>query len=170
MGNHDKYFLRALTDDNFLSNYTDLFGSTFENLKETLTSEHHQYLMNLPQKFILPEHGIAAFHGSPWIPLEEYIYPDSPLERFDSLTFSTVFLGHTHHAMDVVHNHVRIINPGSAGQPRDGGWPSYCIFDTETQDLRFKRVRYDVTAFIKEIEPRVERNSYLIEVLHRIKN
>lgn len=37
------------------------------------------------------------------------------------------------------------INAGSVGQPRDGDWrASYCIFDTSTQTVIFRRLEYDI--------------------------
>ena len=38
-----------------------------------------------------------------------------------------------------------LVNVGSIGQPRDGDWrASYCIYDTEKESLRIKRISYDV--------------------------
>ena len=37
------------------------------------------------------------------------------------------------------------INAGSVGQPRDGDWrASYCIYDTDTQTVSFRRLEYDI--------------------------
>ena len=37
------------------------------------------------------------------------------------------------------------INAGSVGQPRDGDWrSSYCIYDTDTQTVFFRRLEYDI--------------------------
>lgn len=37
------------------------------------------------------------------------------------------------------------INAGSVGQPRDGDWrASYCIYDTDSQTVSFRRLEYDI--------------------------
>ena len=46
----------------------------------------------------------------------------------------------------------RIINPGGVGQPRDGDWrAAYAFIDTETQEVEFKRVEYDIDKAVKKI-------------------
>lgn len=167
-GNHDILFLKSLEDKDILRNYTKKYGNSFNFLKDTITSVNLTFLRNLPKKYFLDDHKIAAFHGSPWDPIEEYIYPDSPMERFDTLSFKTIFLGHTHWSMDIKRNHSRIINPGSAGQPRDGSWPSYAVYDVEKDRLIIKQVPYSVKLMISEVKKRKDKNSYLIEVLKRI--
>ncbi len=45
-----------------------------------------------------------------------------------------------------------LLNPGSVGQPRDGDpRSSYFIFDTETNTVSFKLVKYNVASTIKKI-------------------
>jgi len=45
-----------------------------------------------------------------------------------------------------------LLNPGSVGQPRNGDpRSSYFIFDTETNTLSFKLVKYDIASTIKKI-------------------
>lgn len=170
-GNHDLMFLKSLEDDQTMRYYTDRFGLSFQLLKETITPENLAFLKSLPREFHLSANGaaVAAFHGSPWSPTDEYIYPDAPMERFDSLEFRTVFLGHTHRPMDIMREDIRVVNPGSAGQPRDGGWPSYAVYDKIAERLEIKRVPFDVDACIDHIRSRDEHNHYLTDVFRRIK-
>jgi predicted phosphodiesterase len=168
-GNHDRLFLESLEDTDVMNKYTGTYGLSFKIFKETITPDHLAFLKRLPGEYYLKEEGIAAFHGSPWNPLREYIYPDSPMERFESLPFKAVFLGHTHYPMDIKLKSIRVVNPGSAGQPRDGGWPSYALYDTCTHRLDIKAVPYNVNALVQEIKERGHENAYLIQVLHRIK-
>ncbi len=137
---------------------------------ESITPESVEFLQKLPLYFVDPDLGIAGYHGGPWDPLEEYIYPDSEPTRFDPLPFKTLLLGHTHYPMDIRGTNTRIINPGSAGQPRDGDWPSYAVYDDETQSVEIKRTAFDVDALVADIEDRHESNDYLIDVLRRIGN
>lgn len=169
-GNHDRMFLRSMANDRLMKEYTERFGLSFANLKETVTPHHLKFIQDLPREFHMEtEHRIiAGFHGSPWNPIEEYVYPDSPIERFNGIPYHIVFLGHTHRPMDRTIGNTRIINPGSAGQPRDGGWPSYGVFHLETGQLEIKRVPYDVQALENEILSRDDDNAYLVDVIYRI--
>ncbi len=167
-GNHDVLFLMSLKDENIMINYTENFGRSFEFLRETITPGSLEFLKNLPERIFLSQYGIAGYHGSPWKPLNEYIYPDYSMEAFEELPFGLVFLGHTHLPMDKKGTRIRVINPGSSGQPRDGGWPSYALYDTQAQKLEIKRVEYNVKNLKDEIIKREEKQSYLIAVLERI--
>ena len=166
-GNHEVTFLAALEDEQLLKSYSKNFGRSFELLKENITTANLEFIKSLPVEFLLPADNIAAYHGSPWKPLAEYIYPDSSLGRFDELSFATVFLGHTHYPMDRKSVAARIINPGSAGQPRNGGWPSYAVYNVETKKAEIKHVPYNVNPLIRDIENMKENKPYLIEVLLR---
>ncbi len=168
VGNHDAAFLEAMDNESLLKDYSENFGRSFELLKENITDANLEFLKNLQKAFLLPSYNIAAYHGSPWKPLSEYIYPDSPLDRFEELPFETVFLGHTHYSMDRKSPNVRVINPGSAGQPRDGGWPSYAVYDAESKKAEIKRVPYDVSTMIHDVEIMNEDKAYLLEVLQRL--
>lgn len=168
-GNHDSLFLRWLEDPDAVRNYSLRYGRCFEFLKESVTHTQIDFLMGLPEKIELEELGIAAFHGSPWDVLDEYVYPDSDFVRFDSLPYRLILLGHTHYPMDVQRPKIRIVNPGSAGQPRDGDWPSYAVYETESERLEIKRIEYDVDLLIGDIMSRHEDNPYLIDVLKKSK-
>ncbi|MCP5050246.1 MAG: metallophosphoesterase family protein [bacterium] len=167
-GNHDVLFLEALEDEAAMNKNIETYGRSFLHLKETILPGSLDYLRALSTCFHLRSGGIAAYHGSPWDPFYEYVYPASSMERFDKLPYKIVFLGHTHHVMDIRREGLRIVNPGSAGQPRDGGWPSYAVYDTETGDVNIKHVPYNVDAMIKDVKERDNGNPYLVEVLERI--
>ncbi|MGE5340268.1 MAG: metallophosphoesterase family protein [Candidatus Omnitrophota bacterium] len=169
-GNHDVLFLRSLNNDYLLKDYTGKFGLSFQLLKETITPENLDFLRNLPESVVLENGTIGCFHGSPWHPLEEYVYVDYPMERFDELSYKLVLLGHTHRAIDIRRPNLRVINPGSAGQPRDGKWPTYAVYDTETENLELKRVPFEIDDLIHEIKRRNDPNPYLIRVLNYIKD
>jgi len=166
-GNHDRMFLTALNDGLVLENYTRTYGRAFEFLKAEISTETVDYLRSLPHEYRLPEVGVAGFHGSPWNPISEYIYPDADLSRFDDLDYKVVFMGHTHYTMNARRGGLRIVNPGSVGQPRDGGLPSFAVYDSVTGVVEIKHVAYDVGLMIDEIRRREDENSYLIEVLER---
>jgi putative phosphoesterase len=84
---------------------------------------------------------LLVVHGSPWEPYREYIYPHSPvLRRFGELDADIVILGHTHYQMAERVGSTLVINPGSAGEPRDSRnnfQLSFAVLDTETEEVRF---------------------------------
>jgi putative phosphoesterase len=168
LGNHDALFLEALDNRDLAKSYLDRYGKSNEFLMESITPESIEFLKKMPTHFKDHDLGIAAYHGSPWDPLGEYVYPDSAPARFAELPFKLVLLGHTHYPMDVHTDNGRIVNPGSVGQPRDGGWPSYAVYDDDIRNLEIKRIPFDVDRLVKEIESRHECNPYLIDILRRI--
>lgn len=80
-------------------------------------------------------------HGSPWEPYYEYLFPHTPsVNRFAEFDADIVILGHTHHQMALRVGRTLVVNPGSAGQPRDhrnGMQLSCAVLDTETDEVRF---------------------------------
>ena len=84
---------------------------------------------------------LVMVHGSPWEPHNEYIYPNSPaISRFAEIHADYVILGHTHYQMAERVGRALVINPGSAGEPRDPRnhfQLSYAILDTDTSDVAF---------------------------------
>ncbi|MDK2464100.1 MAG: metallophosphoesterase family protein [Candidatus Korarchaeota archaeon] len=106
---------------------------------------------------------VFAVHGSPRNPLHGYLNPDLPeVEKRWALTEATplgyrpieaklVLLGHTHVQVDEQVGDIRVVNPGSVGQPRDGApLASYALISEESVVLR--RVEYDVQTTVKRIE------------------
>lgn len=123
-------------------------------VKEKISPKQLSWLSALPKTLEISLDGktVAFFHGSPWDPLEEYMYPDSPgFSRFGGLSWDYVFLGHTHYFMQRKINRVNIINPGSCGQPRDGGLESRAvILDVKNGELAVVREPYDILKTIEE--------------------
>ncbi|MCW3991526.1 MAG: metallophosphatase family protein [Candidatus Bathyarchaeota archaeon] len=96
---------------------------------------------------------VAIFHGSPYDPLNEYIFPaEAELRSTDFLDQTgadLLILGHTH--VPYVHRCRRrvMVNPGSVGQPRDGDpRSSYMVIDLVEgiAAVTHRRVKYDVEA------------------------
>ena len=97
---------------------------------------------------------IAGFHASPWSFLEEYIYPDYPyFDRFESLPWDYVLLGHTHYPLIKKVGRVTIINPGSCGQPRQGNYrANAAILDSLTGNVKFLNLDYDIQKFLADAQ------------------
>lgn len=83
-------------------------------------------------------------HASPYNNLYGYLFSTEAemVSRDAKLKdYSYIIVGHTHFPMMYKS---RVLNPGSAGQPRDGNWkPWYGVLDTEGPTIEFKRFRYD---------------------------
>ena len=167
LGNHDEMFLRMLNDAELEKSYLEKYGKANSLLKRTITTQNLSFLQGLKSRVELKELNMLLCHGSPWDTVNEYVYPTVSLERFESLPYEFVLLGHTHHPMDKKVGKVRIVNPGSCGQPRDHNRPSYAIVDVTKGCVDFKRIDYDREKLIKDILKHEEANAYLIEVLNR---
>lgn len=101
------------------------------------------WLAERPLTLTLEREGTRIFvvHGSPWEPRREYLYPNSPnLARFTEIDAEYVVLGHTHYQMAERRGDVLLINPGSAGDPRDSrnGFQLSCaVLDTSSAAVTF---------------------------------
>jgi predicted phosphodiesterase len=123
--------------------------------------------------------GVQIVHGSPRDEDEYIIVMRDAVEPLSTMEVQLTFFGHTHiqggfcldneqwgtlrpvyHSktgaekvvLELKQDVKYLINPGSAGQPRDGDpRAAYVIFDTETLSIAFHRVPYDVKAAQKII-------------------
>ncbi len=94
---------------------------------------------------------ILMVHGSPWNPLNEYVYPDADLKNFARLPFDFIFMGHTHRPFIRKSGDVTLVNVGSCGLPRDQGNLASCaIFDTETGERNIHRIPFNAENLIKQ--------------------
>lgn len=166
-GNHDELFLKIMDDNNLEAEYTERYGFSARLLKAAIKPESLSFLHGLTDVFEVENKMFAFYHGSPWNHLEEYVYPDSSLERFAGLGYSFVFCAHTHYPMDRTIGTVRVVNPGSCGQPRNKMPPSFAIVDTDKGNVKFHYVPYDPTPLLRDIQRHDERLEYLSEVLLR---
>jgi putative phosphoesterase len=84
---------------------------------------------------------LVVVHGSPFDPYDEYLYPNSPnLRKLAAIDADYIVLGHTHYHMAERIGRALVINPGSAGEPRDhrNGFQLSCaVLDTATGDVQF---------------------------------
>lgn len=167
-GNHDQILLEISRGDEILrQNYLEKFGRSMEYLLEKDCHDMILWLSELPGSSLqLPGEMIAA-HGSPRDPMDGYIYPDTSLDIFLEESSDFFLLGHTHYPMDRRIGKKRIVNPGSLGQPRNGGWPSYAVIDLPSGSVVFREIRYEKKNFLQQIEKIDRDNEYLREILFR---
>ncbi|WP_456424059.1 metallophosphoesterase family protein [Thermococcus sp.] len=127
--------------------------------QRVMSVENLEFLRRLPVRQIFADdtgRRYLLIHGSPRAPLDEYLFPWLPEGEFRNVLSyvrqDDLLLGHTHVPMLKVVEGRRIINPGSVGQPRDGDWrASYALIDTETGDVTFHRVEYNVEESARKI-------------------
>lgn len=103
---------------------------------------------------VLSGRQVAFCHGSPWEPVDGYVYPDSDLTRFMELPYQFVFMGHTHRPFQRRVGQVQVVNVGSCGLPRDvGNMASCALFDSEEASVRILRLPFDVEQVIMAYGP-----------------
>jgi diadenosine tetraphosphatase ApaH/serine/threonine PP2A family protein phosphatase len=163
VGNHDLAVLGGLD----ISRFSETAAEAVEWTRANVADRTLEFLREL-EPVGLGE-GVALFHASPRDPVWEYVLSieqaddcmDVQPERIALIGHSHVSLfftrpdreerGDTHGAqtndgarLDLGRG-TWLVNPGSAGQPRDGDpRAAWLELDTAAQTARFHRVRYDI--------------------------
>jgi len=133
---------------------------------EELTPENREFVATLPLGPKICDDQVEVCHGAPFNE-DTYIFdPIDALQALGAMQRPVCFFGHTHlpvifyktatglqlSAPEGPETQVTLderfkylINPGSVGQPRDGDpRAAYALYDTETRDLRVRRVNYPI--------------------------
>ncbi len=130
-----------------------------------LTAPQRRFLTELP--YVARDDGALYVHASAHSP-ESWEYVETPEQAADCLAAADrplVFIGHVHVprvyyetpegqlrelvpepgvAIPISRAMRYVVNVGSVGQPRDGiPAACYCLFDSDSRELRFARVPYD---------------------------
>lgn len=95
-------------------------------------------------------------HASPREPIREYVFPDTSPDDLQAIAEAAgtpyLVMGHTHVPMDLEVDGVRLLNPGSVGQPRDGDpRASYALYAPAEGRFEHVRVEYDVEGAVKAV-------------------
>jgi predicted phosphodiesterase len=167
-GNHDQMLLEISSGNEALRrDYLEKYGPSMEVVLDQGSAWMVRWLASLPRQTIDLPAGLTGAHGSPWDPLEGYIYPDTLLDQFLEFPPNSFVLGHTHYPMKRQVGQKWVLNPGSLGQPRNGGWPTYAIIDGPPESFRLREVPYDRDAFAARVEKHDAGHHYLKRVLYR---
>ncbi|MCK5178327.1 MAG: metallophosphoesterase family protein [Candidatus Omnitrophica bacterium] len=167
-GNHDEMFLSAAEGDSDVqSQYLMKYGTSIENFLSKDNKPLVDWLKKRPRSYSCEEIDMTCYHGSPVDQIDGYIYPDTALKEISNQKENNFFLGHTHYPMSRFVGEKMIVNPGSLGQPRQGGWPTYVVVTLPERKVEFKEVPYDVDQLREVVEKKGEKNSYLKDVLLR---
>ena len=162
-GNHDLGALGSLG----LERFNPHAAAATRWTAEQLTAEQAEYLRALPQW--LEQGEFTLVHGSTLEPIWDYFLPTAmtPEElraSFERFTTPYCLVGHSHlpfwcrepdlafqrlpqgQALSLDQERL-VINPGSAGQPRDGDLRvCYAIYDSDARSMTHHRTSYDIEA------------------------
>jgi len=155
-GNHDEALAHGV-DCRCAPASKPLAEATRAVHRRLLSSEQTAYLGALPLTGTLDVGGTTLFsvHASPREHLYRYtLTPDAPeadlREEVAGIREDFILLGHTHFPMIRHVGDQTLINPGSAGQPRDGDpRASYAVIEDGVPYLR--RVDYDVERTVRDL-------------------
>jgi len=164
-GNHD-WAAVGLTDT---ANFRPVAKQAIIWTANQLNDEEKDFLKSL--KLVYENKDLIMVHGTLNQP-EEFHYLldiDSAQATFDLMKKNICFVGHSHVAgifvedkgkiSDISESKIKIsqdkkyiVNVGSVGQPRDrDNRATYCIFDTEKQQIYLKRIDYNIQAAQEKI-------------------
>ncbi len=171
MGNHDYAVI-----NNDYSGFSIDSQRILHWTEGELSINNLKYLSNLPQKWVgvVDNLSVGVIHGGLTNPLNEVINPVAPEELLNNylktLGVKLIVVGHSHQLFVRKVSNGLIINPGSAGQPRDYNTnPSFVIININNgviTSIAPKRFNYD----IKLVEKGVINNSLpttFLQVLKR---
>lgn len=106
-----------------------------------------KFLARLPitARIQLDGYTFQLLHATPRDPLDEYLGPDAAAwePRLEGIDADFVCVGHTHVPYELEVGKVRVVNPGSVGQSRDGD-PRAAYAIIEDGQVHFRKVAYDI--------------------------
>ena len=171
-GNHEDLLALAHRDRDALTGIECKYGSGHRVALERLAPSDLADLFRLPTTASVDLDGyrVLVCHGAPW-DTDQYVYPDAPVELLERCAvpgYAAVVMGHTHWPMEREVKGIRLINPGSVGQPRNHRpGADWAILDTRSGELVFRHESYDSCRLVEEAKRRDPAIPYLHEVLVR---
>lgn len=124
--------------------------------KEVIHPNAKQYLNQLAWTSVFDVKGskIQTLHAG-FDYLDEWLSPDTPGTLEDAakrVSAPVVIVGHTHQIFTYTCNDVLFINPGPVGRSLDGDpRASFAILNTETNEVNFQRLPYDLDSAVDAI-------------------
>lgn len=167
LGNHDAVICRKLDPSLFNEGARAIIAWT----KEQLSQDAVKFLRSLP--LTLDGDGFRCAHGDFSQPAAFHyiIEPEDAAASWFAVPDRLLFVGHSHRPgifllgasgipryaepQDFVVEDGRryLVNVGSVGQPRDGeARASYCLYDTEENSVRWRRIPFDIDAYRSAME------------------
>ncbi|MCA8982208.1 MAG: metallophosphoesterase family protein [Planctomycetaceae bacterium] len=153
-GNHDHAVAQFIRRRPHVSGLKQFLNETRQIHWQELNCSELNYLGGLPTQLTLYRDGLKLrlLHATPRDPLGEYLLPDVTRweEPTRNLQADILLVGHTHIPFEIECHGLRIVNPGSVGQPRDGiASASYAVL--EQGHVEFKRIAYDYTETLTDL-------------------
>jgi len=123
--------------------------------RSQLTPDEIRWLGELPLTASRSFDGVRCLliHATPADPLYRYLGPEREewVREVSGLDADLVLVGHTHLQFELSGGGMRVVNPGSVGQPKDGDpRAAYAVLDNGT--LTLKRVGYDIERTVAALE------------------
>jgi putative phosphoesterase len=150
MGNHEEAVILKDT-----SNFNVYAAEAIEWTIHRITKDNLKFIKSFPEKLGIDVDGfkVLVVHGSPFDPINEYVYPDYPLERIvDAVDVDVIVMGHTHVPFVKEVKGCLVINSGSVGQPRDRNpGACYLILDILERKAEIFRAKYDIKKAAEKI-------------------
>jgi putative phosphoesterase len=148
LGNHDYFLLHGCPPG---APPAVSFGVEFA--ARTITAENREWLSHQPLIWggLIGGRSVLLVHGSPWRPLEDYLYANNPaLKRMDMFEYDVIAFGQTHRCLQRIGQKPFLLNPGSIGQSRDRKANS-CLLVLDTKRMTVKRIErsFDVNQVIE---------------------
>lgn len=153
LGNHD-YFLLHGCD----AKMPDSVRFGVQYAQRVISRDNREWLRSLPMVLGHDLDGLTClfFHGSPWQPMEHYLYQDSPLlPKLDQFEYDLMAFGQTHRPLVRGERKPILLNPGSVGQSREAslyGIACAAIFDTRSLHVELVNRPYDMNFVVNEAE------------------
>jgi putative phosphoesterase len=143
-GNHDQFLLAGVPES---APGPVRWG--IDHAARCISEDNREHLSGLPLSLGIELGGrrILLTHGSPWRPLEDYLYADSPdLDRLARFDYDVIGLGQTHRPLCRDDSRPIVVNPGSVGQSRHRpAVACAALLDTASLTVTHVEVQYDPT-------------------------
>jgi putative phosphoesterase len=171
-GNHEDMLRRLRSDDSQAEVIAGRYGSGLQLALAQLDHVGLEALDGLPAFLECELDGcrILLCHGAPWS-VDQYVYPDAAdevLEHCAASGVDFVVMGHTHYPMLKRVGDTTIVNPGSAGQPRNGRpGAQWAVLDTQSRHIEFRAESYATDTLVAQCRTLHPELPYLADILER---
>jgi len=101
--------------------------------------------------------------------LYKYLYPwmneDDARNYLWVEGFNYVIIGHTHYQfLRPTTFGIKVLNPGSVGQPRDGDWRAAYALISDSGEVTFRRVKYEVNETLSRLKGLIGGSQHYVKL------
>jgi putative phosphoesterase len=149
-GNHDAMFLGELPQEEAKEKIYQL-----KRGEELITNPNRSFLKGLSPEmsFTIEGRKILLVHGSPFNPLEGYVYQDTDISDFEELGYDLIIMGHTHRSFIKKIGRTTVVNVGSCGLPRDNGNKlTVGLYYTDCNEAVIQDIQLNVEKVLEKFE------------------